>query len=146
MDSGVKPANDVKEEDVDDEESEGHSEDDTTAAVKNEEIKSHGWDFEQLRHDLFTISDIDGNSILERIERNDTKGTTSADIATVREKAMKCNANNPPPKTLNDNKRPSSLPRETPLPRINCATAIRNNTLYIYGGLLEVGDREVRIA
>jgi len=38
---------------------------------------------------------------------------------------------------------PAAVARETPLPRINCASVVRNNTLYIYGGLLEVGDREV---
>lgn len=29
-----------------------------------------------------------------------------------------------------------------PLPRINCGLAMRGNTLYVYGGLLEVKDRE----
>ena len=38
---------------------------------------------------------------------------------------------------------PTAVARQTPLPRINCATVVRNNTLYIYGGVLEVGDREV---
>jgi len=35
--------------------------------------------------------------------------------------------------------------RQTPLPRINCASVIRGNILYIYGGVLEVGDREVTL-
>ena len=39
---------------------------------------------------------------------------------------------------------PAPAMRRTPLPRINCATVVRNNTLYVYGGVLEVGDREVR--
>ena len=30
---------------------------------------------------------------------------------------------------------PTSVVRETPLPRINCATVIKGNTLYIYGGM-----------
>jgi hypothetical protein len=29
---------------------------------------------------------------------------------------------------------PTSVARQTPLPRINCATAVKGNTLYIYGG------------
>lgn len=40
---------------------------------------------------------------------------------------------------------PTAVSRPTPLPRINCATVVRNNTLYIYGGVLEVGDREVTL-
>ena len=38
---------------------------------------------------------------------------------------------------------PTAVIRQIPLPRINAQTVIRNNTLYIYGGVLEVGDREV---
>jgi len=40
---------------------------------------------------------------------------------------------------------PTAVARPTPLPRINCAAVVRNNTLYIYGGVLEVGDREVTL-
>ncbi|KAL3802610.1 hypothetical protein HJC23_011934 [Cyclotella cryptica] len=40
---------------------------------------------------------------------------------------------------------PMPVARQTPLPRINCATVIKGNTLYIYGGVLEVGDREVTL-
>ncbi|KAL7469925.1 hypothetical protein ACHAXS_010194 [Conticribra weissflogii] len=40
---------------------------------------------------------------------------------------------------------PMAAARQTPLPRINCACVIRGNTLYIYGGVLEVGDREVTL-
>mmetsp|Transcript_18589 Transcript_18589/g.38923 ORF Transcript_18589/g.38923 Transcript_18589/m.38923 type:complete len:838 (+) Transcript_18589:28-2541(+) len=40
---------------------------------------------------------------------------------------------------------PMAAARQTPLPRINCASVIRGNILYIYGGVLEVGDREVTL-
>ncbi|EED88418.1 predicted protein, partial [Thalassiosira pseudonana CCMP1335] len=40
---------------------------------------------------------------------------------------------------------PVFVARQTPLPRINCATVVKGNTLYIYGGVLEVGDREVTL-
>jgi hypothetical protein len=33
---------------------------------------------------------------------------------------------------------PTSVTRLTPLPRINCATVIKGNTLYIYGGEIDV--------
>ncbi|GMI30818.1 hypothetical protein TeGR_g3627 [Tetraparma gracilis] len=38
---------------------------------------------------------------------------------------------------------PSAVARSTPLPRINAASCVRGNTMYVYGGLLEIGDREV---
>ena len=38
---------------------------------------------------------------------------------------------------------PKAVHRGSPLPRINAAMVIRQNLLYLYGGLLEIGDREV---
>ena len=38
---------------------------------------------------------------------------------------------------------PEAVSRQEPLPRINAKLAIAGNTLYVYGGLLEIGDREV---
>ena len=147
---GAKQVDDVKDgiEDTDNEESEGDYDDDVTSAVKNEEMKSNGWDFEQLRLDLFTVSDGDGSSILEWIETDDTtRGINSADIGTVGKNAMNDHTSNTTANArVRDKNLPSSATRQSPLPRINCATAIRNNTLYIYGGLLEMGDREVRRA
>ena len=46
---------------------------------------------------------------------------------------------------VDDKGLPTAVARQTPLPRINCAAVIQNNTLYIYGGVLEVGDREVTL-
>ncbi|KAL9185020.1 hypothetical protein ACHAXT_002797 [Thalassiosira profunda] len=46
---------------------------------------------------------------------------------------------------VDDSGMPTAVARQTPLPRINCASVVRNNTLYIYGGVLEVGDREVTL-
>ena len=40
---------------------------------------------------------------------------------------------------------PEAVARETPLPRIHAAVVVRGSTLYVYGGLLEVGDREVTL-
>mmetsp|Transcript_16016 Transcript_16016/g.34847 ORF Transcript_16016/g.34847 Transcript_16016/m.34847 type:complete len:872 (-) Transcript_16016:57-2672(-) len=40
---------------------------------------------------------------------------------------------------------PEPVAREMPLPRIHAATAVRGSTLYVYGGLLEVGDREMTL-
>lgn len=46
---------------------------------------------------------------------------------------------------VNEKGVPVFVARQTPLPRINCATVVKGNTLYIYGGVLEVGDREVTL-
>ena len=40
---------------------------------------------------------------------------------------------------------PEAVARETPLPRIHASVVVRGSTLYVYGGLLEVGDREVTL-
>jgi len=41
--------------------------------------------------------------------------------------------------------RPAPVVRPAPLPRINPAAAVRGNALYVLGGVLEVGDREVTL-
>lgn len=46
---------------------------------------------------------------------------------------------------MDDHGKPTAIETPTPLPRINAALAVKNNTLYLYGGLLEVGDREVTL-
>jgi len=40
---------------------------------------------------------------------------------------------------------PEAIQRENPLPRINAATLIHGNTMYLLGGILEVGDREITL-
>jgi len=40
---------------------------------------------------------------------------------------------------------PRALRPKTPLPRINSQIVVRGSTLYVYGGILEVGDREVTL-
>ena len=44
-----------------------------------------------------------------------------------------------------ETQKPEAVERTEPLPRINCELAIVGNALYIYGGLLEVGDREITL-
>jgi hypothetical protein len=40
---------------------------------------------------------------------------------------------------------PKAASRKSPLPRIKSQIVVRGNTLYVYGGILEVGDREVTL-
>ena len=161
-------------------------------AAKNEEVKSSGYDLDQLRQDMFAFIDGDGNVVFEKILDEDevgdeapgasnekkvakeededvtsvTKSTDQSentDISSTQnaakdeqpdKSAALSKAVKPPTKQsqriaassvmkVDHQGVPAAVIRQTPLPRINCATVIRNNTLYIYGGVLEVGDREV---
>ena len=47
--------------------------------------------------------------------------------------------------TLNKEGKPEAVSRKKPLPRINSQIVVRGNTLFIYGGILEVGDREITL-
>jgi hypothetical protein len=40
---------------------------------------------------------------------------------------------------------PEAVAHEEPLPRINATVIVRSNILYVYGGILEVGDREITL-
>ena len=43
------------------------------------------------------------------------------------------------------NQEPEAVQRDEPLPRINASTLIHGNTMYVMGGILEVGDREITL-
>lgn len=43
------------------------------------------------------------------------------------------------------NNTPEAVEREDPLPRINAASLVHGNTLFLLGGILEVGDREITL-
>jgi len=46
---------------------------------------------------------------------------------------------------LGEDGAPEAVSRKTPLPRIKAQIAVRGNTMFLYGGILEVGDREVTL-
>jgi hypothetical protein len=138
---------------------------------KNEEVKSNGFSLIELRQDMYAFTDGEGNTVFEDIdgiilneEEEDEDNEVEMDkdealllatkplsitseipdntAATRRLKGKKAKG-----KEVDLTKLPPVLPkiRETPLPRINCASIVIDNTLYIYGGLVEVGDREVTL-
>ncbi len=47
--------------------------------------------------------------------------------------------------TIREDGIPQAVSRQTPLPRIKSQIIVRGNTMIIYGGILEVGDREVTL-
>lgn len=129
---------------------------------KDEEAVSSGWDFDKLRHDMFAFIDGNGNIVYEKIEEDyDTDHKAPQDATTLDTEAESdpeslarvdlgtaANENKPKPSDAKQSKiiqssalmkvdskgMPTSVARQTPLPRINCATAVKGNTLYIYGG------------
>ena len=143
---------------------------DTTVVVEedstNEEVKSNGFGLTELRQDMFAFTDGEGNIVFENIDGivlNEEEGdddevemdkglascslSTTSDIPDASTKTRRLKGKKGKGKKVDLKKLPPVLPkiRDTPLPRINCASIIRNNTLYIYGGLVEVGDREVTL-
>jgi hypothetical protein len=138
---------------------------------KNEEVKSNGFSLNELRQDMFAFTNGEGNVVFEDIDGivlNEEEEDEDDEVEMKKDEALLL-ATKPPSitseitdtstttrrlkgkkgkaKKVDLTKLPPVLPkiRETPLPRINCASIICNNTLYIYGGLVEVGDREVTL-
>ncbi|KAL3821839.1 hypothetical protein ACHAXA_002592 [Cyclostephanos tholiformis] len=144
--------------------------DECAMTVKNEEVKSSGWGLDQLRRDMFAFTDGDGNVVFENVggvtvdeKEEGMRSATQPIVQSVENSDVSRNFDDvaleksdristlkemlPSSSVMKvDHKgRPVALARVTPLPRINCASVVRNNTLYIYGGLLEVGEREVTL-
>jgi Galactose oxidase, central domain len=86
-------------------------------------LKKTGWDLDKLRSSMFAFVDGDGHVIYEKID-------------TVLEKRQE-------EKEAEATKR--IIERTEPLPRIKAGLFLNGHTLYVYGGLLEVGDREVTL-
>jgi hypothetical protein len=132
------------------------------------EAISSGWDLDKLRHDMFAFIDANGNIVYEKVEdesgedaplkpEEETKleeSSPAVDDAdnTVRETVTIEKNRNEVKKIgksavlqVDSKGLPTAVTRQMPLPRINCAIATRGNTLYIYGGVVEIGDREVTL-
>lgn len=114
---------------------------------KDEEAVSSGWDLDKLRHNMFAFIDGSGNNIdnkppkdaptLETEAESELESVALADVGAVEENQAKKSVEKIQSSTVTkiDSKgMPSSVSRETPLPRINCATVVKGNTLYVYGG------------
>lgn len=135
---------DESKDDMDDNEVESSDiEEDTTSQGDGDEVISSGWGLEQLRACFIVDEDENGGRLVESSDkdmehgekiqlssfRNDSIKEQSIDVASSTDRAI--------PKSQNG--------RVVPLPRIKPALVVRNNTLYLYGGLLEVGSREVTL-
>ena len=134
--------------------------------------ESVGYDANALRKDMGSYIDGAGNVVFETIVEEGTKAllpmppnpdngdSSSSDDEEEEEKEEErkpsaAPAAPPPlppsgvtPKQVTEvdkNGLPAPVKRTFPLPRINGATCVKGNVMYVYGGLLEIGDREVTL-
>jgi Domain of unknown function (DUF4110)/Kelch motif len=121
------------------------------------------WDINKLRSNMSVYVDGSGNIVHDNMQSGNSKKATSTDdedekeedsddeedvraSSSRKQKSKKKSAST----SANSNKTTSSEKqaaevRTEPLPRINAATVLLGNNLILYGGLLEVGDREVTL-
>ena len=90
---------------------------------KSEHKRDLGWDIDKLRTNMFAFVDGNGNTIYEKMDSIIQKRQNKED-----ESAKK-----------------RIVERTEPLPRIKACIVMNGHTLYIYGGILEIGDREVTL-
>lgn len=95
---------------------------DEETASQQDDSAARGWNLEKMRSNLFGFVDSDGNLVLEKTHNID-----------------------PNDESLKETSLAKIIERSEPLPRIKSSLFMDGNTLYIFGGLLEVGDREVTL-
>lgn len=168
--AGASAEEDEKEEESDDDDDdmiiEENEEEDTAP-------QPSGWNIDKLRENMFAFTDGAGNLVYERIaeskantisddeeEKEETKEeeesdeeeeeTKSGDKQQSKKKGPA--EENSKPITSSSvmvldptTNTPQAVQRDEPLPRIKCGAIVNKNTLFIYGGLVEIGDREVTL-
>ena len=90
---------------------------------KSENRKDMGWDIDKLRTNMFAFVDGNGNTIYEKIDSIIQK-QQAEEIESTKNRMVD---------------------RTEPLPRIKACIVVSAHTLYMYGGILEIGDREVTL-
>jgi hypothetical protein len=85
--------------------------------------KNMGWDIDKLRTNMFAFVDGNNNVIYEKID-SVLKTRNMEEVEATKKRIVD---------------------RTEPLPRINACVVMNGHTLYIYGGILEIGDREVTL-
>jgi Domain of unknown function (DUF4110)/Galactose oxidase, central domain len=123
------------------------------------ENKSDGWDLEKLRINMFSFVDGEGNVVYEDLDnekkrrqrlrpqkRDDDKSEEEKDSESEEEKEEeKMGSNSEDNNARQRPSRDSIVQRTEPLPRIKACLFMSGSTLFVYGGILEVGDREVTL-
>jgi N-acetylneuraminic acid mutarotase len=129
-------------------------EDYSSEKVENQQ-QVQGWDLEKLRSDMFAFRDGSGNVVYENQVLKQRSSRIVCDDEDEEKEEEKEESKNDrehnPISSSTMSKRFGSLTpdiiidRTEPLPRINSCIFVHGNVLYIFGGLLEVGDREVTL-
>ncbi|OEU22699.1 hypothetical protein FRACYDRAFT_205433 [Fragilariopsis cylindrus CCMP1102] len=101
----------------DDDSSSSDLEEEIAEDENNETQKNSGWDLSMLRSNMFAFVISDSKKII------------ASSVMALNE-------------TTNV---PEAVQRQDPLPRINAATIVHGNMMYMLGGILEVGDREITL-
>lgn len=129
---------------------------------------SHGWNIKQLRENMFAFVDGSGNLVYEKMNstnktKNKKLGNTS-DSEEEKEESKQDDSSDEEEEFKEDEtpiskmqtsssvmivdpqtKSAQAVQRDEPLPRIKCGAIVNRHTLFIYGGLVEIGDREVTL-
>ena len=90
---------------------------------KSENRKNMGWDIDKLRTNMFAFVDGRGNTIYEKIDSVIQKREIEEVEATKKR----------------------IVERTEPFPRIKACIFMNGHVMYVYGGILEIGDREVTL-
>jgi len=155
--------------DVDEDSSSSDLEEYILEGQNNATQTNTGWDLSMLRSNMFAFVDGDGNVVYERIDDEEDKEEEKEEEKEEKneDREEETNAHHvmfagiqptnkvivTPQKNasssvmaLNETTNvPESVQRQDPLPRINSATVIFGNVMYMLGGILEIGDREVTL-
>jgi Domain of unknown function (DUF4110)/Galactose oxidase, central domain/Kelch motif len=126
-------------------------------------VQPEGWDLTKLRSNMFAFLDGEGNLVYENLEEekktavddDDDDDDDDDEVEESKDGDGEDTELNPKPSKMIDNsavlkvnpqtKVPEPLVRSDPLPRINARLVMVGHVLYVYGGLVEVGDREVTL-
>eukprot|EP00977_Amphora_coffeiformis_P019157 scaffold6933_cov178-Amphora_coffeaeformis.AAC.2 len=159
----------IKEETTAGEDSEGDFEEED---LNESNVKDSGWNLQKLRSNMFAFIDGNGNVVYEKPDSDEEvspsklknaeedeneeekeevddesprRGTQGGVFEMMSSAAHQCMKNSSVMKLNSKTNQPEAVVRADPLPRINACMAISANTLFLYGGLLEVGDREITL-
>lgn len=137
---------------------EEEEEDDTGQPSAERAVPLEGWDLTKLRSNMFAFLDGEGNVVYENLDDEEKKAGDEDDDDEVEEskdddgedekrhtKPSRIVVNSAAIKANPQTKVPEPVIRSDPLPRINARLVMVGHVLYVFGGLVEVGDREVTL-
>lgn len=119
-----------------------------------------GWNLDKLRSNLFAFVGPDGSVMYEKFgdrkakaKKEESKTMDDSDSSDDDEEQFTSKpisrsdaVSSSGFMTLNlDTNVPEVVPQTEPLPRINACMVVSGHTLYLYSGLVEIGDREVTL-